>query len=117
MRKNEKGLCACGVISFHCYLTVRSLQKVANSSFLVWQGTLVICMEKMFLRLCVDHHHHRFVSLIPYDVPKIHWSALPITDLVQRLHKLTDCIHGLPLKGCPLINCHSCQKACNSLSL
>jgi hypothetical protein len=58
----------------------------------------------------------------PIDTPKIHWSALPITDLVHRLHKLTievlsDCIRGLPLKGRPLITCRSRQKTCNGLAI
>jgi hypothetical protein len=58
----------------------------------------------------------------PIDTPKICWSALPITDLVHRLRKLTievlsDCIRGLPSKGRPSITCRSRQKTCNGLAI
>ncbi|KAG0708596.1 hypothetical protein DFH29DRAFT_424417 [Suillus ampliporus] len=82
VRKNEKGSCACSATSFRCYPTTSDAfeqgsttsiafphpdycRQTVNSSFLVWQSTLVICMEKRFLRLCVDHRHRRFASLIP----------------------------------------------------
>ncbi|KAG1784928.1 uncharacterized protein HD556DRAFT_173979 [Suillus plorans] len=57
-------------------------------------------MENPFLRLCVDHRTHRFVSSI-----------------LSTCRKSVDCIHGLPSKGRPSINRRSRQKTCNGLAV
>ncbi|KAG2039652.1 hypothetical protein BDR03DRAFT_980585 [Suillus americanus] len=78
--------------------------------------------KEVFAALCRPPPPPHVYIFEPLDVPLISWSALPLADLVHRLHKLTvevlsDCICGLPTKGCLSINGHLRQKTCNGLAV